>query len=262
VRAVRPPAVQARGIEREVNVEENGKKIHIKEIFGREIVVKVTEKVGGKEKITETKAKNPIELKKQHPAAYELYRKHLRGVRPRIAGAGQGVQIEAKNINGKREVNIVENGRKIRITDTNKKDITVRVSETVGGKEKVTESKGKDLADLKKNHPEAAKLFERYADQQKAFIQLFGGARGIRIQGFPQFVPVPGNPFGPPRPAPNAKAANAEIDKAKSQLDDAVARLKTLAGDKNVKPEDLRKLAEELQGARKQLVEAQKKLAP
>lgn len=262
VRAVRPPAVQARGVEREVNVEENGKKIHIKEIFGREIVVKVTEKVGGKEKITETKAKNPIELRKQDRAAYELYRKHLRGVPPRVVGAPQGFQIQAQNFNGKRKVNIDENGRKIHITDTNKKDITVRVTETVDGKEKTTESKGKDLADLKKKHPEAAKLFEKYANQQNNVIQLFGGLRGIQIQGFPQLVPIPGNPFGLPQPAPNAKAANAEIDKAKSKLDEAVARLKTLAGDKNVKPEDLRKLADKLQAARKQLDAAQKKLTP
>jgi hypothetical protein len=258
VRAVRPVAVQPQLV-REVNVNENGKKIHIKETIGWEIVVKVTEKVAGKEKTTETKAKNAADLKKQNLAVYELYRKHIRKAQPRIA---QAIQIQAQNFNGKREVNVVEKGRKIQITDTNKKDIVVRVTETVGGKEKTTESKAKGVAELKKKHPEAAKLFEKYANQQNNVIQLFAGPGGIQIQGVPQVIPIRGNPFAPRQAAPNAKAANTEIDKAKAQLDKAVARLKTLAGNKNVKPEDLRKLAEELQSARKQLDEAQKKLTP
>jgi len=174
IRVAPAGGIQIGGIfQREFKVEENGKKISIKELMGREVVVTVTEKVDGKEKTTVYKARNSAELKQQHPEAYKLYLKHMRGAgaprfRPVVVPLPARVQlrnitIRQTNNNGNRVTDVEIDGKKIHISDTQGKNIVVQVTEKVGGQVKTSEYKAKDLADLKKKHPEAAKLYEQYA---------------------------------------------------------------------------------------------------
>ncbi|MFQ5733989.1 MAG: hypothetical protein ACE5KM_18785 [Planctomycetaceae bacterium] len=184
-----------RGIEREAKVTEKGKTIHIKETFApkRQIVVKVTEKVNGKEKTTEYKARTAADLRRKNKAIYDLYRKHIRGARIRFvagnnlpiqirmpqlpAGGGVGgITISSRTVNGQRQIDIQENGRKISISDNRGKEIVVKITETVNGKPQTTEHKAKDLVELKKKHPKAAKVYERFAGRRG---NPFGGRAGL-----------------------------------------------------------------------------------
>jgi hypothetical protein len=70
---------------KEIQVQEDGKKVHITE-NAEGIKVVVTEKdPNGKEATREFKAKTAEDLKKNHPEAYELYIKHSGGVQLNIA---------------------------------------------------------------------------------------------------------------------------------------------------------------------------------
>lgn len=61
---------------RTVELVKDGKRIKIEDAPGR-VRVTVTEKVDGQEKTTSYEAKSAEELQKKHPAAYELYKRHL-----------------------------------------------------------------------------------------------------------------------------------------------------------------------------------------
>jgi len=186
--AKRAGAVRIRPrFQREVNTTDKGRKIHIKETFGaggRTITMTITEKVNGKEKVTQYKANGLAELKKKSKEAFELYQKHIRkGKVKRIGGNAKqggrilqrknaGIRIQTKIVNGRREVNVQTKDRKVHITDTNGKNIAMKVTETAGGKTTTKEYKAKDLAELKKTHPQAAKLYEKYT-----------GNNAIRVRG-------------------------------------------------------------------------------
>lgn len=264
-------------LQREIDVEEDGKKIHITETLGREIVVKVTEKVNGKEKTTEYKARNSAQLKQKHPDIHKIFLKHMRGpgaprVR-RVAGGvaaavqGRGVKIQQTNVNGHRETNVELDGKKIHIADNQGKDITVKVTETVDGKAKTSEYKAKDLDELKKKHPDAAKLYEQYADGRNNAAGIFQGR--IQIGGGPaQVLPIqiPQIQIGPRRAAnpdeAGNQAASKQIEEARRQLAKTTQRLKQLAGADEVEPAKLNELINELDAAIQRLDEAKKKLEP
>ena len=76
---------------------------------------------------------------------------------------GRNIKIRQTNNNGNRVTDVDIDGKKIHITDSRGKNIVVKVAEKVGGKTKTSEYKAKDLAELKKKHSEAAKLYEQFA---------------------------------------------------------------------------------------------------
>jgi hypothetical protein len=263
--------IQIGGIlRREIKVEENGKKISIKEMMGRGIVVTITEKVDGKDKTTEYKSKSFAALKRQHPEACKLYLKHMRGagapkfqpaVVPLPAGVqGRNITIRQTNNNGNRVTDVEIDGKKIHITDSRGKNIVVKVAEKIGGKMKTSEYNAKDLAELKKEHPEGAKLYEQYAaGQNNVGAGIFQG----RIQfngGAAQLLPIRAIPFPGGNPAQRI-AAQKQIAVAQQRLNQAVKQLKELAAKGNAKPDDLTKMAKEIEAAIQQLQAAQKQLA-
>ena len=70
----------------------------------------------------------------------------------------------------KQTLEVKEKGKKITLTK-DKKGLTVKIVEKVDGKEVKKVYRGKDLKDLKKKSPEAAKLFEKHGkklEEQKA----------------------------------------------------------------------------------------------
>lgn len=204
--------VDPRTFQREVTVVENEKRIVLRETVGRELNVKVTEMVEGKPKTTEYKAANSAELRTKHPRAYEWYVKHLRGkpfqqvanqkplAGPRPAApvpvpAGPNVQIQiaqggaagnfrmqVTNVNGKRQVEVEENGKKTSISDESGKNIQVKVTESKDGKETSREYNAADIEELKKKHPEGAQLYEKYAKPQANGIRAVGNGGVIQIE--------------------------------------------------------------------------------
>lgn len=285
--------VAPRQISREAKAKDNGKTIYIKETMlpKREIVVKVTEKVGGRDKTTEYKARTSAELRRKQPKAYALYKKHIRDARVRFqignvrpvraaavvqraaanppaanppppvvqgfGGGGIGIRISSRTVNGQREMTINDGDRTIRINDENGQNIRMRVTETVAGKKKTTEYKAKDSAELKKKHPKAAELYEKYTKRGRPGLNRIIRNRFGRLPNFPNppQIPIQVAPFGRPGGA-KAQTAKKEIEKANDLLAKAMDKLKKLAAGKNAKPEDLKKVAEEIQFARDALERA------
>lgn len=106
---------------------------------------------------------------------------------------GGGVQTHSTTIDatGKRTTHAKNATEEVEITDTKGKSIEVKHTRQVDGQEKTTEYKADDLADLKKKHPEAAKLFEKYVAGNNIVI---GGGGAIQIQignAAPPAVPAP-----------------------------------------------------------------------
>jgi hypothetical protein len=201
---------------REATVKKDGKSIHVKETFGpnRKIEVKTTETIKGEEKTTVVTVANLAELRRLSPEGFDVYlaqvvRKPVVGAAPPVAGpvpakaairrlvpalpgapAVPGAVIEARNLqvrvksaNGQRTIEVDEDGQKIEISDKDGKDIVVKETRTVDGKPKTTEATAKDVEELKKNHPEAAKTYEKYGSSTNGRIRVLGAGPGAQIQG-------------------------------------------------------------------------------
>lgn len=181
-----------------------------------------------------------------------------RGIPGIPGGVGGGIgrnirQIRVQVVNGIREVTVIENGKETVLKDNNGKDISVTITETVNGQKQSQTFKGKDEEDLKKNHPEAHALFEKYSK---------GGNSGVRIQiggnalGGNIFVPV--LPQQMRRRILNPiKAADLfdEIDKLRQKLEEANARLAKAAESEKPDPGELKKISEEIESSTKRLTE-------
>ena len=172
------------------------------------------------------------------------------------AGGVQVFRIQANNVNQTRSVDVNENGKRTHITD-DQNGIEVKVTESVGGKEKTDTFKAKDADELKKKFPEAHKLYEKYMNGPGI------GNLQIQAQAMPIQIGVAGPPqiawpqgFGP-QPAPNA-AAQKQIAEAQKRLAEATANLRKNAGAPG--GEEFRRALDQLDEARKALDEARDKL--
>jgi flagellin-like hook-associated protein FlgL len=169
------------------------------------------------------------------------------------AGGVQVFRIQANNVNQTRSVDVNENGKRTHITD-DQNGIEVKVTESVGGKEKTDTFKAKDADELKKKFPEAHKLYEKY---------MAGGGIGnlpIQAQAMPIQIGVlqPGAlPGIAPPPAPNAEARK-QIAEAQKRLAEATANLRKNAGAPG--GDDFKRALDQLEEARKALEEARGKL--
>jgi hypothetical protein len=172
------------------------------------------------------------------------------------AGGMQVFRIQANNVNQTRSVDVNENGKRTHITD-DQNGIEVKVTESVGGKEKTDTFKAKDADELKNKFPEAHKLYEKYMNGPGI------GNLQIQAQAMPIQIGVAGPPqiawpqgFGP-QPAPNA-AAQKQIAEAQKRLAEATANLRKNAGAPG--GEEFRRALDQLDEARKALEEARDKL--
>ncbi len=59
-------------------------------------------------------------------------------------------------------VDVQENGKVISITDSKESGITVTITESVGGKKKMTKVQAADLPELARKNPEAHHLYGKY----------------------------------------------------------------------------------------------------
>ena len=95
--ALRTMSVKTVNGVKEINASEDGKTVKIQDDPAKGIKVELTEKENGKEVTKKYDAKNADELKKNHPSAYEIYKKY--GAEQPANGVLQGViQLQIGNV--------------------------------------------------------------------------------------------------------------------------------------------------------------------
>ena len=77
-----------------------------------------------------------------------------------VQGGAQGIKM--RNVNGIKDIEVTENGRKVKIHDDPNQGIKVEIIETKEGKLVTRAFKAKNADELKKKSPEAHKLYEKY----------------------------------------------------------------------------------------------------
>jgi hypothetical protein len=95
-----------------------------------------------------------------------------------------GVQVRRvaiANNNGVKQIEAEEGGRKVKIKDDPNNGIEMEVTETKDGKETTQRYQAKNADELKKNHPDAHKIYEQYNNQGQPAPgnAAFDGARRI-----------------------------------------------------------------------------------
>ena len=167
----------------------------------------------------------------------------LAPARVRVVGPG-GVRIAAvaikggvrrmsvKDIDGLREIEVVEADRTIVINEDRAKAIKMKVTTKQDDKEEVKEYEADSAEDLKAKHPEAFKLYEQYARQE--------GAAVVRIR--------PDTPVIVREP----RAIRERLDKAQQQLDKATEQLQKRM-EATEKDGELRNIIEAMEAAKKEL---------
>ena len=181
-----------------------------------------------------------------------------------VGGAGGNSKRSMKDVNGVKEIEVEENGKKVKINDDPAKGIKLEVTETKDGKETTQKYEAKDAAELKAKHPEAHKHYEEYS-KQPAGIQIRGFAvPGVLPPGAlpPGFPALPGAPGGVKIPRikilrpDDLEAAKNNADSALKELDSALKTLKEAKSDND----ELKKAQEQLEAAKKQVEELKAKL--
>lgn len=157
------------------------------------------------------------------------------GIRVAFAAGGGGKRVTVKDIDGKKEIEVVEEGRITRIEEDPAKSIKVKITETKDGKDETKEFEAEDAEELKKEHPEAHKLYEQYAKGVGGVIRIDGGPAIRR--------------FDPPAIIREPRAVVERLEKAQKQLEDAAERIKAGAKD----DESLRAALEAIEASKKEL---------
>ncbi len=160
------------------------------------------------------------------------------GVRLAVVAAKGVRRMSVKDIDGLREIEVVEADRTIVINEDRAKAIKMKITTKQDDKEEAKEYEAENAEELKAKHPEAYKLYEQYAKKD--------GAVEARIRpDVPVIVREP-------------RAIRAHLDKAQQQLDEAAAQLQKRLKDAD-KDAELRKILEAMEAANKALNEARER---
>lgn len=168
-----------------------------------------------------------------------------------IAGA-QARRIQINN--GVKNIEAEENGRKVKISEDPVKGIEMQVTEKKDGKEVTQKYTAKSAEELKKQHPEAYKLYDKYAKQ---------GAGGIQMQAIQIRPAIPLRaPAKNPAPARDAqrKAAASMLQHAKQIIASSSQQLEQLKADAEDK-DKLEESIKRLKGIQESLDEEHAKLS-
>lgn len=219
-----------------MTISENGRTTQLKRAANGSFSGTVKEMEDGKEKVTPISAESEKELEEKYPDVHKAYKKQQQQQQQALPGiqingraiVGGNVQTMNASVdnNNQRHIEAESGGEKVEITDKAGKNIELKHTRQVDGKQKTDEYKADDLDDLKKKHPEAAKLYEKYTDGQGMGI---GGAIQLQIGGGfqggiggPVVRPIPG--FRPALPAPpqtdGSRTIRSELDGRKIEITD------------------------------------------
>lgn len=179
-----------------------------------------------------------------------------------VGAAGVNAKrVSIKTVNGVKEVDAEENGKRVKITDDPKAGIKMEITTKKDGKDNTEKFEAKNAEELKQKHPKAYETYKQYAQQQG------GGAAAIQFQFGPGNVPAPPVPPPPPQPQPGAapavKAAGSSIDTAAMLVKHWTEQIARLTADEQLKSaskesrEELQKRIAEL---KQQLADLEKRL--
>ena len=157
--------------------------------------------------------------------------------------AGNNRRVQVRVVNGVKDIEAEEDGRKVKIHEDGN-GIKLEVTEKKDGKETTKKYEAKSADDLKKQHPEAHQIYEKYSKGQGR-IQ-FGGAALPQIQ-------VPVIPVQPRNPAQ-------QFEKSKQRLDDLIERTKKRIENNDGDPALHRRMIEQLEEHKSRLDEIQKRV--
>ncbi|MFP6668910.1 MAG: hypothetical protein VB876_16480 [Pirellulales bacterium] len=190
------------------------------------------------------------------------------------AVGGQGVRkIQIKNVNGVKDITVEEGGKKIAIKESPKDGIKVQVTEkNKDGKEETKKYEAKNADELKKKHPEAHKLYEKYSNNKGFQIKGIGIGGVVPIR--PPRIQIGPNgriQIGPPKKAEKdgdeaEKESEAdEADEADDGADDRAEATKQKVGAAQKRADKFRREAiekqvEQLQRQIERLKQIQKNL--
>ena len=179
--------------------------------------------------------------------------------------AGNGKNIRVKNANGVKEIDVQENGLKVKIVDDPNNGIKMEVTKKdENGKEETKKYAAKNADDLKKNDPEAHKLFEKYSKDPGIGIQVQGlQAGGPRVPL--QLLPVqPGQVPNPPQPIRvfNPRQAAQDLRDARREIMELIEETNKQIEEDSEAGKRLKEVVERLESTEKKLGEALQKLGP
>jgi hypothetical protein len=158
-------------------------------------------------------------------------------------GGAQKRQIRVNN--GVKTVEVEEKGQKIKITEDPAKGIEIEVTEKKDGKETTEKYAAKSADELKKNHPEAHKLYEKHAKQMGGGIQV----RAMQIQPGAMPLRIPAAVPAIPAAAkdPQRRMAATMLDHARRMIENStkqLERIKQGADDKEELEASIKRLSE------------------
>ena len=94
------------------------------------------------------------------------------GLNIQVQGGLGGARWSSHTINGQRTITSEVDGTKVVIEDTNGRNIRITVTEQVNGVEKKTEYRGADLADLRKQSPTGAEVYDKHSQPGRMAVAV------------------------------------------------------------------------------------------
>jgi hypothetical protein len=179
-------------------------------------------------------------------------------VRSAVIGGGKGKSISVKNVDGNKEINVEEEGRKVKIEESAAGKIKMSVTEKVDGKEETKTYEAESADDLKKVQPEAHKIYEQYKQGGDGgrieFKAVPVDPARIRVRpAFPRALPVPIPEGLPAADLERLKEAQKRLEETRKRLEAELPNLEPKVKDKSAALERLDGALKQLEATRAQL---------
>ncbi len=165
---------------------------------------------------------------------------------------GGMTRISVSNVNGVKRIEADENGKKIKIADDPQNGIKMEVTTRKDGKDITEKYEAKNADELKKNFPDAHKLYKQYSDgmggNMGAIQVRVGAGNAIQIGG----GPVATQPAAAAAMPPGQDAGDVPIEVTTAMMKRLAKQLQALSEGDRLKNapaserENLKKQAEEL----------------
>ena len=152
-------------------------------------------------------------------------------------------RMHVKNNNGVKEIEVEENGRKVKVVEDPKEGIQLEVTQKKNGKETTEKYSAKNAEELKQKHPEARKIYDEVNKPNGIQLQVGGAQLPIAPA---QAVP------GAPIPVDDAKTKGMRLEAMKRSLQNIDRQVEQLRRAFPDRP-DVERHIERLEAHRKQV---------
>ena len=246
--------------DRKVEIQEPGRKTILRDQKGEDISITVRQDLEHGSRTERYEAPDVKALRGKYPAMARLFQQHQGGaiggaINLQVQAGGGVVFGNAGAIGGPRKISGEQDGRKVVIHDENGRRIRIAVTKTVDGDEATEEFEADDLANLRKKHPDVAKLYEKLAGKGGYQRPAFGNvAIGAAAQ------PNPARAVPPPVEGVKGTYSSIQFKLARMSLEQSLRQLKRLADDPKIDDQEaVKKLADEITEITKKLEDLETK---